>query len=70
MLDEVLVVLMRAPRSFTAEDTVEIDCHGGVYAIQRVLEAVISGRAGRIYQTCLFKWKNGSVAGGGGDGCH
>ena len=29
-----------------------------------------SGRAGRIYQTCLFKWKNGSVAGGGGDGCH
>ena len=41
MLDEVLVVLMRAPRSFTAEDTVEIDCHGGVYAIQRVLEAVI-----------------------------
>ena len=39
VLDEVLVVLMRAPRSFTAEDTVEIDCHGGVYAIQRVLEA-------------------------------
>ena len=32
VLDEVLVVLMRAPRSFTAEDTVEIDCHGGVYA--------------------------------------
>ena len=29
VLDEVLVVLMRAPRSFTAEDTVEIDCHGG-----------------------------------------
>ena len=45
VLDEVLVVLMRAPRSFTAEDTVEIDCHGGVYAIQRVLEAVIKNGA-------------------------
>ena len=29
-VDEALVVLMRGPRSFTAEDTVEIDCHGGV----------------------------------------
>ncbi len=45
VLDEVLVVLMRAPRSFTAEDTVGIDCHGGVYAIQRVLEAVIKNGA-------------------------
>ena len=45
VLDEVLVVLMRAPRSFTAEDTVEIDCHGGEYAIQRVLEAVIKNGA-------------------------
>ena len=45
VLDEVLVVLMRAPRSFTAEDTVEIDFHGGVYAIQRVLEAVIKNGA-------------------------
>ena len=41
MIDEVLVMLMRAPRSFTAEDTVEINCHGGVYAMKRVLEAVI-----------------------------
>ena len=30
ILDEVLVTYMKAPRSFTAEDTVEINCHGGV----------------------------------------
>ena len=30
IIDEVLVMLMRGPKSFTAEDTVEIDCHGGV----------------------------------------
>lgn len=41
MIDEVLVMLMRAPRSFTAEDTVEINCHGGVYAMKRVLDTVI-----------------------------
>lgn len=41
MVDEVLVMLMRGPRTFTAEDTVEIDCHGGVLVTQRVLEAVM-----------------------------
>lgn len=40
-IDEVLVMLMRAPRSFTAEDTVEINCHGGPCAMRRVLEAVL-----------------------------
>ena len=40
-VDEVLVMLMRGPRSFTAEDTVEINCHGGVYAMKRILELVI-----------------------------
>lgn len=41
MIDEVLIMLMRAPRTFTGEDTVEIDCHGGVYAMRRVLETVL-----------------------------
>lgn len=41
MIDEVMVLLMRAPRSYTREDTVEIDCHGGVYVTKRILEAVI-----------------------------
>ena len=40
-LDEVLVLLMLAPRSFTAEDVVEIHCHGGVMAVQRVMACVL-----------------------------
>lgn len=45
IVDEVLVMLMRGPRSFTAEDTVEINCHGGVYVVKRVLETVIKNGA-------------------------
>lgn len=41
MVDEVLVMLMRGPRSYTGEDTVEIDCHGGVLAVKRVLETAV-----------------------------
>ena len=41
VIDEVMVVLMREPRSYTREDTVEIDCHGGVYVMKRILETVI-----------------------------
>lgn len=41
MIDEALVSVMRGPRSFTAEDTVEINCHGGVYAVKKVLDTVI-----------------------------
>lgn len=41
VIDEVMVLLMRAPKSYTAEDTVEIDCHGGVYVMRRILEVVI-----------------------------
>ena len=40
-LDEVLVLLMLAPRSFTGEDVVEIHCHGGVIAVQQVLARVL-----------------------------
>ena len=45
MIDEVLVMIMRAPRTFTGEDTVEIDCHGGVFAMKRVLETVLKNGA-------------------------
>lgn len=41
LIDEVLVSVMRAPKSFTAEDTVEINCHGGVFAVKRVLDTVL-----------------------------
>lgn len=40
-IDEVMVVLMRGPRSYTAEDTVEINCHGGVYVTKKILETVL-----------------------------
>lgn len=40
VLDEVMVSVMKAPRSFTAEDTVEINCHGGVLVMQKILELV------------------------------
>ena len=36
-----MVLLMKAPHSYTKEDTVEIDCHGGVYVMKRILETVI-----------------------------
>ena len=41
MVDEVMVLLMKAPHSYTKEDTVEIDCHGGVYVMKKILETVI-----------------------------
>lgn len=45
VIDEVLVSVMRAPRTYTAEDVVEISCHGGVLAVTRVLEAVLKAGA-------------------------
>lgn len=43
-IDEVMVAVMKAPRSYTTEDTVEINCHGGVLVMQKILETVL--RAG------------------------
>lgn len=37
IVDEVMVSVMRAPRSYTAEDTVEINCHGGILMMQKIL---------------------------------
>lgn len=41
ILDEVIVSFMKGPKSFTAEDTIEINCHGGVVATKKILENVI-----------------------------
>ena len=41
VIDEVMVLLMRGPKSYTREDTVEIDCHGGVFVMKKILETVI-----------------------------
>ena len=40
-VDQVLVMVMKGPRTFTGEDTVEINCHGGTYVVTRVLDAVL-----------------------------
>ena len=40
-IDEVLVMIMRGPHSYTGEDTVEINCHGGVFVVKKILETVI-----------------------------
>ena len=44
-IDEVLLAIMRAPRSFTREDVVEITCHGGILPAKTVLEAVLAAGA-------------------------
>ena len=41
VIDEVLVSVMRAPKTYTKEDVVEINCHGGVFVTNRVLEALL-----------------------------
>ena len=41
ILDEVMVAVMKAPNSYTREDTVEINCHGGVLIVQKILGAVV-----------------------------
>ncbi len=42
MVDEVLVSVMRAPKTYTREDTVEINCHGGILTMKKTLEAALS----------------------------
>lgn len=41
IIDEVMVLIMRAPNTYTREDTVEIDCHGGVLVMQKILDTVV-----------------------------
>ena len=41
LIDEVMVSVMRAPKSYTMEDTVEINCHGGVLITKKLLEVVL-----------------------------
>ena len=42
VIDEVLVMLMRAPRSFTTEDVIEINCHGGSFVTKLILELILT----------------------------
>lgn len=42
LLDEVLVSVMKSPKTFTAEDVVEINCHGGIIPTKQILELMLS----------------------------
>ena len=60
VIDEVMVVLMRAPKSYTKEDTVEIDCHGGVYVMKRVLELAFTSDDGSVKGTIKINGWDGA----------
>ncbi len=45
LVDEVLVSIMKGPNSYTGENTIEINCHGGVFVMQKVLELAVSNGA-------------------------
>ena len=45
LIDEVLVSVMKAPKSYTSEDIVEINCHGGIIATKRILQAMLNNGA-------------------------
>ena len=63
-IDEVMVSVMRAPKTFTREDVVEINTHGGVAVTNEIPSTPYPfwcsyGRTWRIYQTCLLEWSCG-----------
>jgi tRNA modification GTPase len=41
-IEEVMISVLRAPKTFTREDVVEINCHGGIFSVNKVLELVLS----------------------------
>lgn len=45
VIDEVLVIIMRAPNTYTKEDVVEIDCHGGILVVKKIFELIIKSGA-------------------------
>ena len=58
MIDEVLVSFFEAGRSYTRENMVEINCHGGIYVTRLILNLLLkkrlpSGGTGGVHQACL-----------------
>lgn len=53
IVDEALLTVMRAPKSYTREDVVEINCHGGIQAAKKVLDIIVS-RGSRIAEPGEF----------------
>ena len=63
VIDEVLVSVMRAPHTYTCEDVVEINCHGGPYVTHKVLETVLKhgARAARAGEFTKRAFLNGRI---------
>jgi len=67
IIDEVLVSFFEAPKSFTMENMCEINSHGGIVVMNRILELCLKNGAvlaepRRIYEKSFFKWKNRFVS--------
>ncbi len=45
VIDEVLIIVMKAPNTYTKENVVEIDCHGGIVVVNKILELIINNGA-------------------------
>ncbi|HZG84899.1 tRNA uridine-5-carboxymethylaminomethyl(34) synthesis GTPase MnmE [Paenibacillus sp.] len=52
-IEEALATVMRAPRSYTAEDVVEVSCHGGIVSVKKVLDAILD-RGARLAEPGEF----------------
>lgn len=64
LIDEVVVLVFKAPHSYTGEDVVELSCHGGMYVTKRVLRAVlksgaVSAQAGEFTKRAFLNGKMG-----------
>ena len=53
LIDEVICIVMRKPHSYTAEDVVEVQCHGGPLVLKKILQ-LIEGRGARIAEPGEF----------------
>ena len=62
-IDDVLVSIFRAPRSYTGEDVIEIGCHGGLYITRKILSLIIGSgarmaRRGEFTELAFLKQNN------------
>lgn len=74
-LDDGVLLMYRAPHSYTGEDTAEISCHGGIYVTRRVLSACVKAGAqpaapGEFTKTRAVKRKALADPGGSRSGYH
>ncbi|HEX68270.1 MAG TPA: tRNA uridine-5-carboxymethylaminomethyl(34) synthesis GTPase MnmE [bacterium] len=63
VIDEVILTVMRAPKSYTREDVVEINCHGGIFPLRKTLEAVLEegARLAKPGEFTLRAFLNGRI---------